>query len=235
MGEGGKKAWQKGLDRIPQAVGEFPVDPKYMALVVIDMQYYVAHPDYGVLKNYIAADPEAAQYYSDRLKIIIPNCAKLLDFFRKNKMRVFFGAFGASLPDGSDLHPLRQMRLKEVPAFTTEDFEFKVLEELKPQQGELVVPKATRSAFSGTSLDHRMRMAGIDTIVVVGTATDVCVGSTARGAWDLGYKVILIDDATATFTEEDQIYTMRNWAAFFGKVMDTDQLISELSEKLKGK
>jgi len=225
-----QKAWQKGLERIPQAVGEFPVDPTNMALLVIDMQYYVAHPEYGVLKNYIETDPEAAQYYSDRLKIIIPNCVKLLDFFRNEKIRVFYGAFGASLLDGSDLHPLRQLRLKEVPAFTTEDFEFKVLDELKPQRGELVIPKATRSAFTGTSLDHRMRMSGIETIVVVGVATDVCVSSTARGAWDLGYKVIMIDDASATFTEEDQIYTMRNWAAFFGKVMDTDEFISMLSE-----
>jgi nicotinamidase-related amidase len=226
MGEEGKKAWQKGLDRIPQAV-----DPQNMALLVIDMQYYVAHPDHGVMKNFMEWDPEAAKYYSDRLKIVVPNCAKLLDFFRKNKMRIFYGAFGASLLDGSDLHPLRKMRLKEVPAFTTEDFEFKILEEIAPQRGELVIPKATRSAFSGTSLDHRMRMAGIDTVVTVGVATDVCVGSTARGAWDLGYKVILIDDATATFTEEDQIYTMRNWAAFFGKVMETKELISVLSEK----
>jgi ureidoacrylate peracid hydrolase len=221
-----QKAWQKGLDRIPQAVGEFPVDAKNMALLVIDLQYYVAHPDYGVLKNYIESDPEAAQYYCDRLKIVVPNCAKLLEHFRKKNMRVFYGAFGASLLDGSDLHPLRQLRLKEVPAFTTEDFEFKVLDELKPQRGELLVPKSTRSAFVGTSLDHRMRMCGIETIVVVGAATDVCVSSTARAAWDLGYKVIMIDDATATFTEEDQIYTMRNWAAFFGKVMDTDELIS---------
>jgi nicotinamidase-related amidase len=227
-----QKAWQKGLDRIPKAVGDFPVDPKNMALLVIDMQYYVAHPDYGVLKNYIESDPEAAQYFSDRLKVVVPNCAKLLDFFRKNNLRVFYGAFGASLLDGTDLHPLRQMRLKEVPAFTTEDFEYKVLDALKPQRGELVISKATRSAFSGTSLDHRMKMCGVDTVVVVGTATDVCVSSTARGAWDLGFKVILIDDATATFTEEDQIYTMRNWAAFFGKVSDTDELISEISEKL---
>jgi nicotinamidase-related amidase len=185
-----------------------------------------------VLKNYLIADPDAAKYYSDRLKVVIPNCAKLLDFFRKKKMRIFYACFGASLLDGSDLHPLRQARLKEVPAFTTEDFEFKVLEELAPRRGELVIHKATRSAFTGTSLDQRMRMSGIDTIVATGTATDVCVGSSARAAWDLGYKVIMVDDATATFTEEDQVYTMRNWAAFFGKVMDTDELIAVLSEKL---
>jgi len=226
-----QKAWQKGLDGIPQAVGEFPVDKENMALLVIDMQYYVAHPDYGVLKNFMETNPEAARYYCDRLKIIVPNCTKLLECFRKNNMRIFYGAYGASLLDGSDLHPLRQARLKEVPSFTTEDFEFKVLEEIQPRRGELVIAKSTRSAFTGTSLDHRMRMAGIETVVVVGVATDVCVSSTARGAWDLGYKVIMIDDASATFTEEDQIYTMRNWAAFFGKVMDTDELISMIDQE----
>jgi len=226
-----QKAWQKGLDGIPQAVGEFPVNKENMALLVIDMQYYVAHPDYGVLKNFIETNPEAAKYYCDRLKIIVPNCVKVLECFRRNKMRIFYGAYGAALLDGADLHPLRQARLKEVPSFTTEDFEFKVLEEIKPQRGELLVAKSTRSAFTGTSLDHRMRMAGIETVVVVGVATDVCVSSTARGAWDLGYKVIMIDDASATFTEEDQVYTMRNWAAFFGKVMDADELISIIDQK----
>ncbi len=226
-----QKAWQKGLDGIPQAVGEFPVNKENMALLVIDMQYYVAHPDYGVLKNFIETNPEAAKYYCDRLKIIVPNCVKLLECFRRNKMRIFYGAYGAALLDGADLHPLRQARLKEVPSFTTEDFEFKVLEEIKPQRGELLVAKSTRSAFTGTSLDHRMRMAGIETVVTVGVATDVCVSSTARGGWDLGYKVIMIDDASATFTEEDQVYTMRNWAAFFGKVMDADELISIIDQK----
>lgn len=230
MEDSKKKAWEKGLDAIPRAVGEFSIDPTKLALLVTDMQYYDAHPDYGVMKNYMATSPEAAQYYSSRIKTIVPNCAKLLAFFRKNNLRIFYASFGASLLDGSDLHPLRQMRLKEVPAFTTEDFEFKILEDLKPQRGELIIHKATRSAFTGTSLDQRMRMTGIDTIVLVGAATDICVASTARGAWDLGYKVVLIDDATATFNEEDQIYTMRNWAAFFGMVKETNELIAELSK-----
>jgi len=228
-----KKDWEKDYERIPHAVGQFEVDSKNIALLFVDMQYYVAHPDYAVLKNYIATDPEAAKYYSDRLKVIIPNCAKLLSFFRKSKLRVFYACFGASLLDGKDLHPLRQMRLKEVPAFTTEDPEYQILEELKPQRGELVISKSTRSAFTGTGLDQKMRMAGITTIAMVGVATEVCVSSSARGAWDLGYNVILMNDATGAFTKEDQIYTMRNWAAFFGKVMDTDELIAALSKKRK--
>ena len=89
-----QKAWQKGIEKIPQAVGEFSVDKKNTALLVIDMQYYVAHPDYGVLKNYIETDPESAEYYCDRLKIAVPNCAKLLDCFRKTRCVFFMGPMG---------------------------------------------------------------------------------------------------------------------------------------------
>jgi ureidoacrylate peracid hydrolase len=120
----------------------------------------------------------------------------------------------------------------QVPAFTTEDFEYRIREELAPQRGELVVSKSTRSAFTGTVLDHKLRMAGIRTVVVVGVATEVCVASSARSAWDLGYNVVLVDDATGAFTKEDQTLTMRNWAAFFGKVLDTDELIDDLAAKL---
>jgi nicotinamidase-related amidase len=171
------------------------------------MQYYDAHQGYGVVKNYRDANPEAAQYYISRLKIVAPNCAKLVNFFRKHNLRVFFANFGSSMLDGSDMHPLRKMRLKEVSAFTTQDFEYQILDELKPKAGEFVVSKSTRGAFVGTGLAHKMKMIGVETVVVVEAATEVCVASTARGAWDHVHKVILINDATAGFTAEDQKYT----------------------------
>ena len=77
-----------------------------------------------------------------------------------------------------------------------------------------------------------MRMIGIETVVIVGAVTEACVASTAREAWDLGYKVILMNDATAGLSEDEHNHTMRNFAIFFGKVMDTDNIISVISEKL---
>ncbi len=221
------------MEKLPQVVGDFEVDPDNIGLLVVDMQYYDAHSDYGVAKTLKANKPETASYYIPRLEVVVPNCAKLLNFFRKSGLYVFYGAFGASMLDGSDMHPLRKMKFDEAPAFTTEDFEYQILEELKPERGDLVVSKTTRDSFTGTGLDHKMRMIGIDTVVIVGAVTEICVVSTARGAWDRGYKAILIDDATAGFSEEDHNHTMRNFALYFGKVMDTDDLISVLSKKLK--
>lgn len=226
------KAWQAGMEKFPKAVGDFDVEAKNIGLLVVDMQYYDAHADYGIGKNIRVTHPEVADYYLSRLKGVVPNCAKLLHFFRQNKWRVFYASFGASMVDASDLHPLRKMRLREVPAFTTEDFEYQILEELKPQRGDLVISKSTRDSFVGTGLDHKLKMIGIETLVVVGALTEVCVASTARGAWDHGHKVVLVNDATAAFSEEDHNFTMRNFALYFGKVMDTDELIATLSKHL---
>jgi nicotinamidase-related amidase len=227
-----EKKWQKGIDRMLHDVGEMPIEPDKSVLLVVDMQYYACSPDYGILKTYLESDPEAASYCANRLGLVVSNCYRLLRFFRKHKLRVFHATYGALLPDGSDLHPLRRMRLNEVPAYGTNDFEYQIMEKLKPRHEELVIQKSTRSAFACTSLDHELRMLGIKTVVIVGAFTDVCVSSTARSAWDYGYNVVLIDDATSALTEEDQMYTLRNWKAYFGPVMDTNELIHDFTAKL---
>ncbi|MBF4605932.1 cysteine hydrolase [Curtobacterium sp. VKM Ac-1393] len=52
------------------------------------------------------------------------------------------------------------------------------------------------SAFAGTDLDERLRAGGVTAVVVVGQATTFGVESTARAAYDLGYDVVLVEDAT---------------------------------------
>lgn len=52
------------------------------------------------------------------------------------------------------------------------------------------------SAFAGTGLDERLRADGVTEVVVVGQATTFGVESTARAAYDLGYDVVLVEDAT---------------------------------------
>ncbi|OGP94304.1 MAG: hypothetical protein A2157_02115 [Deltaproteobacteria bacterium RBG_16_47_11] len=229
---GTERAWQKGIEKFPKAVGDFEINPRKMGLLLVDMQNYDATPDYGIGKNLKTSNPEVADYFFSRLKVVVPNCAKLIRFFRLNKLPVFHAAFGASMLDGSDMLPLRKLRLREVPAFTTESFEYQILDELKPERGELVVSKSTRCSFIGTGLDHKMRMVGIETIAVGGAVTEICVASTARGATDLGYKVIFMNDASAGYSEEDHHLTMRGFSLYFGKVMDTDELIATLDEAL---
>lgn len=235
-----KKSWREGLGKYPRIVADFGVDPRKTALIVVDMQYYDAHPDYGLGRIIKERYPELAAYYLPRLKdVAIPNCIKLVDFFRRHGLRVFFACFGATLPDGSDALPLRKLRDEEIKretgvhsAFSVGSFEQQTLDELKPRPGEMVVNKTTRNALSGTGLDHTLRMMGIDSVVVVGALSNACVESTGRGASDLGYKTILVDDASATVDQASHEAAMKAFAWIFGKVMDTDELIAHLSKKL---
>lgn len=71
--------------------------------------------------------------------------------------------------------PLRKMMMRQVPAFTTEDFEYRILEILKGKPDELVVNKSTRCAFIDTCPDHKMRMMGINTLEGVGAVIEGCV------------------------------------------------------------
>ena len=75
--------------------------------------------------------------------------------------------------------------------------EFK--EEALPLAGEQRFTKTVNSAFIGTNLEHYLKEQGITHLVVVGLTTDHCVSTSTRMAGNLGFRVTLVADATATF------------------------------------
>ncbi len=69
---------------------------------------------------------------------------------------------------------------------------------LAPQEGETVVTKHFPSAFQATSLHEQLQSQGIDQLVVCGMMTHMCIDTSVRAAFERGYRVQLIADATAT-------------------------------------
>ncbi len=68
-----------------------------------------------------------------------------------------------------------------------------------PVQGEQIIDKHTNSAFIGTALEEKLRAKGVDTIVIVGVITNNSVEATARMAGNLGFRTLVVADATARF------------------------------------
>jgi ureidoacrylate peracid hydrolase len=107
---------------------------------------------------------------------------------------------------------------------------FKLYPALEPLPGDLCVKKIKYSAFiAGSSdIDAQLRSGGIDTLLIAGTATNVCCESTARDAMMLDYRVIMLSDANATLTDEEHTATLNSFLLFFGDVMTVDEAIGRL-------
>lgn len=71
---------------------------------------------------------------------------------------------------------------------------------LAPANGEPVIIKNYPNSFTNTELDALLEKAGIKNLILVGFMSHMCVNSTARGAFDLGYRPTVVASATATRT-----------------------------------
>lgn len=108
---------------------------------------------------------------------------------------------------------------------------FQLWPELDVKPGDLIVDKTRFGAFvPGSSQLHEiLRARGIDTLIITGTATNVCCESTARDAMQMNYKVIFVADGNATFSDAEHNATLNNLLALFADVMTTDELIGAVS------
>ena len=77
-----------------------------------------------------------------------------------------------------------------------------IVDEVKPMGDEHVIRKPRMNPFFGTSLDSMLRSRDIDTVVLMGVATEFVVEAAARHAADADYRVIVLEDCCASFSDE---------------------------------
>lgn len=85
---------------------------------------------------------------------------------------------------------------------------------------EPVVTKWHYDAYSDTELDLMLRARAIETVVLAGFTTNVCVETTARHAAMKGYDVVVASDCTAAYDEEEHLAALNNIRRYFGFVQD---------------
>jgi len=128
-------------------------------------------------------------------RAILPNLKRLLKESRKRKIHVIFAC--DSFMEGDFIfkgkmkaHSLRGTKGSEVA------------DELKPKPTDLILPKRRFSAFFKTDLDQTLRTLGVDTIVVTGITTEVCVLMTIMDGLCHDFSAILLEDCCASRSRE---------------------------------
>ena len=98
-------------------------------------------------------------------------------------------------------------------------WDYELIDQLKPQDGDIVVAKTRYSGFFNSTLDSTLRSRGIRNLVFTGIATNVCVESTLRDAFHLEYFAVMLEDATHELGGAAiQQATVYNVETFFGWV-----------------
>lgn len=214
----------------------FEIDWSRTGLMIIDLQNYSSNPECGIAEMISNQYPDVADHYIPSIGQAVANTQSLIAAFRQAQREVIYTRHGALLPDSRDMILRRQRRdtdavhQTERPALWSKgSFEHNILQVLQPQQGELVIDKNASSPFNGTGIDQLLRNLNLDTLVMVGMATDMCVETTARDAADRGYNVVVVEDATATFFAEHHQAALSSLARVYTKVWATEQVLDQLT------
>ena len=201
----------------------------YPALLVIDMQngYCTPGGSYQEYGGNIGAD-------LNTYRQIIPNIARLVATSRELKIPIFYTQ-QVREESGIDLFtrlhriiPERRAEFLRIPACVRGTWDAAIIDELKPEEGDHIVIKRRDSSFQDTELDLWLRSIYADTVIFTGVDTAICVENTLTDAFNIGYDVILVEDATASSWEKIGQATIRKVAGSYGWVIKTDRLIELL-------
>jgi len=124
----------------------------------------------------------------------------------------------------------REERIKKKPICVRETWDAEIVDDIKPAEGDHVVIKRRDSAFHDTEIGVWLRSLNIDTLIFCGIDTSICVESTLRDAFNIGYDVVLISDATASNNKKHYESTLENVKGYYGMVMDMKELCQYLPQ-----
>jgi nicotinamidase-related amidase len=182
------------------------LDPRNSALVLIDLQK-------GILGYSLT--PVTSQELLERGRT-------LAERFRSARATVVLVNVAFS-PDGADMlrQPVDQAQPLPAGGFPAGWSEFP---SGLMQTGDLQITKRQWGAFHGTELDLQLRRRGIRTIVLGGVATHIGVESTARQAYERGYELLIVKDATTSSDAEAHAMSMKHIMPRLARVVQSNDI-----------
>jgi ureidoacrylate peracid hydrolase len=214
----------------------FPSGRKIVpALIVVDMQN-------GFVSKGGSYDKLGMN--TSNYRKIIPKLKDLIEFCRSKEIPIFYTE-AVKEASGIDLltkiHNFlpksRQERLK-FPICIRGTWDGLTLDKLKPKKNDHVVIKRRDSAFQDTELRVWLQSEGINLLVFSGIDTSICVETSLREGFNMGYDVALISDATASGIKEHYKTTLERVRDYYGLVMNTERFkkgINNLDKVRKSK
>jgi nicotinamidase-related amidase len=198
------------------------------ALMVIDVQYVDAHPDYGIGARAKEPDMEGVldYYWSRCSEVMLPNIQRLLSAARKTGIEVIHVRLATQTQDGRDGGRIFESK-GVAPTPQSKDAEF--LPEVAPVGDELVIGKTTSSVFNSTNIDRILRNMGIENLIIAGVVTNGCVYSSTHSAVEHDYGTIVVEDATAAFApqiHEAAILNMHHQQVAF--IRSTEEMVKKI-------
>jgi ureidoacrylate peracid hydrolase len=213
------------LERMTRRMGKLhPFDtmaPPKTALLVIDMQNYFVKPGH---QGEIPAARE-----------IVPNINWLAAGLRRYGGHVVWIRNGTrdTRESWSTLHeclmtPERvERRLAEMD-IDGDGYAYWYLNDIHPEDAQITKTRYSAFIQGASPLEPYLRDRGIDTLLIAGTATNVCCESTARDAMMLNFKVVMVSDALATHSDEGHNASLSAFYGQFGDVQTTEQALQSL-------
>ncbi len=206
------------LARRPRLHAHDDLDPRKTALIVVDLQNGFMDPAHTPFP--IATAPGTVPAVNRLAATLRENGGKVVwikNTTDETSLEAWSNWFAMGKPE------LRQQR---IDAFRDGAPGHAIYPTLDVQPGDEIVRKYRFSAFlpESSNLAEILRASGVDTVLIVGTVTNVCCESSARDAMMMNFKTIMISDGNSAATDHEHEATLAAFFAIFGDVMDTDMV-----------
>lgn len=206
------------------------VDPRNSALIVVDMQNDFCDSNGALARS--GSDPSMIQAMAPRL-------LRLLEEARRVRLPIMHVRTEHSPWTDSAAWLGRHHDRPRTVCFPGSwgvdyfpGFEPRSDAAREPGTHEFVVTKHRYSGFIGTDLDLVLRSQNVQTVIMTGEATNVCVESTARDAFMRNYWVVFVSDCTASTVQSAHDATLFTMARHFGTVATGDEIVAAWSAAL---
>lgn len=203
-------------DRPPAAV-DWTADPTRSALLVHDMQTYFID---AFQSGEDGAEGEAGEG-SAQIDVAVGRIAALLETARKAGIPIVYTA----QPPRQD--PADRALLTDFwGTGLSTDAQARIIDELAPAEGDIVLPKWRYSAFMRSTLREQLLARGLDQLVITGVYAHIGCLATALDAFMLDIQAFLVADALADFTREDHVRALGYAAGRCARVQDTAEILA---------